>query len=75
MGITYIPARWWVNADGTYGIKGSMIPKGELRIRAMASKRTNSGYGSWSNRDSFGRSDGQGFNYVGDHDSTGNCVN
>ena len=37
----------------------------------MASKRTNCGYGSWSNGDSFGGSDGQGFNYVGGHDWMG----
>jgi len=71
MGITCIPGRWWVNADGTYGMEGSMIPWGNLRMQAMASQRTNSGYGSWSNGDSFGGSDGQGFSYVGGHDSTG----
>ena len=62
-----------MNADGTYGIEGNMIPWGNLRMQAMASKHTHShsGYGSWSNGDSFGGSDGQGFNYVGGHDSTG----
>ena len=68
LGIVCIPGRWWVNADGTYGIEGNMVPWGNLRMQAMASKRTpsHSGYGSWS----FGGSDGQGFNYVGGHDST-----
>lgn len=71
IGIHCIPGRYWVNADGTYGWEGIMMPLGNLQMQAMASKKGGSGYGSWSNGDSFGGSDGQGFNYVGGHDSTG----
>ena len=70
MGITPIPGRWWVEADGRYGLEGNFITLGNLRMQALASKRQ--GYGSWSdNSGNFGGTDGQGFGYVGGHDSTG----
>jgi hypothetical protein len=72
MGIMPIPGRWWVEADGRYGIEGTFIPLGNLRMQAMASKRNSGGYGSWSDSSgNFGGSDGSGFGYVGGTDSTG----
>jgi hypothetical protein len=71
MGVTPLPGRWWLEADGRYGLEGSVLPLGNLRTQAMAVSQP-SGYGSWSDsRGNFGGSDGQGFSYVGGTDSRG----
>jgi hypothetical protein len=74
MGITPIPGRWWVEADGRYGLEGTFIALGTLSMGGMASKG-HGGSNSWVNGDNFG---GQGdtFGYVGGHDATGRawCV-
>jgi hypothetical protein len=71
MGITPIPARWWLQADGNYGLEGTLIPLGNLRMQALATHRSGGGAHSWSTNHSFGGSDGQGFSYVGGTDSSG----
>lgn len=75
MGITPIPGRWWVAADGRYGLEGTFVALGTLAPHGMASRGSGSNSWSWSNGDSFG-GQGDGFGYVGGTDSTGRswCV-
>lgn len=71
MGITPIPGRWWVEADGRYGLEGMPIAMGNLIVQGMAAGGGGGGQ-SWSTSGgSFGGTDGSGFGYVGGTDSTG----
>jgi hypothetical protein len=29
--------RWWLNADGTYGLEGTLVPVGNFNLQAMVS--------------------------------------
>jgi hypothetical protein len=66
MGVTPVPARWWLQANGSYGLEGNPIPLGNLRMQALGARQSGAGGAhSWSTAHSFGGSDGQGFSYVG----------
>ncbi|KAH7124316.1 hypothetical protein EDB81DRAFT_861027 [Dactylonectria macrodidyma] len=66
MGVPVRPGRWWVNGDGSFGMEGSPIPLGNLRLQAMANPGAGGGTQSWStSMGHYGGSDGQGFTYVG----------
>ncbi|KAH7006881.1 hypothetical protein EDB80DRAFT_777559 [Ilyonectria destructans] len=75
MGVWVRQGRWWLNADGSYGMEGSPIPLGNLRMQATARPGAGGGWGggganggshTWSTRmGHYGGSDGQGFSYIG----------
>ncbi|KAL5312828.1 hypothetical protein ACEPPN_019254 [Leptodophora sp. 'Broadleaf-Isolate-01'] len=66
MGVTPLPGRWWVEADGRYGLEGTHFAIGNLRMQGLAGGAGSGGASSWSTRGgSFGGTDGQGFGYVG----------
>jgi hypothetical protein len=74
MGITPMPGRWWVEADGRFGLEGSFVTVGTLAggrgSHGMGTGGSGSGSWSWSNGENFG-GQGDGFGYVGGHDATG----
>ncbi|KAG0009683.1 hypothetical protein BGZ80_002159 [Entomortierella chlamydospora] len=71
IGITAIPGRWWVAANGAFGLEGVPIPMGNLRENAQ--RANNSGPWSVHSR-TFGThvgGDGQGFLYFESRDHHG----
>lgn len=50
MGVLVMPGNWWLNADGSYGVEGSPISLGNLKLQALAnisSSGFGGGYGGW----------------------------
>ncbi|KAM5385489.1 hypothetical protein ACJZ2D_000688 [Fusarium nematophilum] len=69
MGVWVRQGRWWLNADGSYGMEGSPVTLGNLRMQANARPGGGGGGGgahTWStSMGHYGGSDGQGFTYIG----------
>jgi len=80
IGVMTLQGYWWLDANGTYGLEGSSVPLGNLRLQSMAASGSGQwGYGggvggrggsggtsTWStSMGHYGGTDGQGFQYVG----------
>ncbi|KAG0300293.1 hypothetical protein BGZ97_003303 [Linnemannia gamsii] len=74
IGVTAVPGRWWVAANGAFGMQGLPIPFGNLR---QSAQRANSS-GPWSAHSRIMGTDvggdGQGFTYFMGKDSHGHIT-
>jgi hypothetical protein len=66
-----IPGRYWMDAQGTFGLEGG-LPLGNIWAIAAAARAAGSGSGPWSQTTTAGTvgGDGQGFVYFQGHDGS-----